>query len=38
MLVQHAVDDIMAPIYADFQRYVHNETLVDPLNDELKEE
>lgn len=30
MLVQHAVDDIMAPIYSDFQRYVHNETLVAP--------
>lgn len=32
MLVQHAVDDIMAPIYSDFQRYVHNETLVDPVD------
>ncbi|SCC08514.1 HD domain-containing protein [Weissella bombi] len=30
MLVQHAVEDIMAPIYLDFQRYVHNETLVEP--------
>ncbi|MGK4144802.1 HD domain-containing protein [Weissella paramesenteroides] len=36
MLVQHAVDDIMAPIYSDFQRYVHNETLVDPVDTESK--
>ncbi|MDR3191299.1 MAG: HD domain-containing protein [Lactobacillaceae bacterium] len=30
MLLQHAVDDVMAPVYADFQQYVHNDKLVLP--------
>jgi HD superfamily phosphohydrolase len=30
MLLQHAVDDVMAPIYNEFQRYVHNDELVQP--------
>ncbi|OJF04505.1 hypothetical protein BKY29_00800 [Weissella confusa] len=30
MMNTQAVDDVMAPLYAEFQRYVHNETLVKP--------
>ena len=30
MMNTQAVDDVMAPLYAEFQRYVHNETLVTP--------
>jgi HD superfamily phosphohydrolase len=30
MLSQQAVDDVMAPIYEEFQRYVHNDQLVQP--------
>lgn len=30
MMNTQAVDDVMASLYAEFQRYVHNETLVTP--------
>ena len=30
MMNTQAVDDVMAPLYAEFQSYVHNETLVKP--------
>ena len=30
MMNTQAVDDVMATLYAEFQRYVHNETLVTP--------
>jgi len=32
MLLEHAVGDVMAPLYKEFQRYVHNETLINPVN------
>lgn len=31
MMSEHAVDDVMAPLYNEFQRYVHNETLIAPV-------
>lgn len=33
MLAEQAIDDVMAPVYADFQRYVHNMELVRPTKD-----
>lgn len=32
MLTQDSVDDVMAPIYREFQQYIHNGKLVDPSN------
>ena len=31
MMSEHAVGDVMAPLYNEFQRYVHNETLIAPV-------
>ncbi|MGL4537264.1 MAG: HD domain-containing protein, partial [Weissella cibaria] len=31
MMSEHAVDDVMVPLYNEFQRYVHNETLIAPV-------
>ncbi|TYC49563.1 HD domain-containing protein [Weissella muntiaci] len=33
MLEEQAIDDVMAPIYADFQRFVHNDELIRPIED-----
>ncbi|GAK30923.1 HD family metal-dependent phosphohydrolase [Weissella oryzae SG25] len=33
MLAEQAIDDVMAPVYGDFQRYVHNMELVRPTED-----